>query len=139
MEKRSIVGYNVSMNSIALLIILWGLCAFTRGFLFTRLHLKFWKSLIPIYGTYLLFKRIWTKQMAILYIGSILLFPIIQNSSYTGTITSIVLFACLVVQFIGWTGQAYYCAKELDESSVNGLLLALLFPIIAIKMGIKKS
>ncbi len=127
------------MNSSVFLIIVWFVYAISRAFLFSRLQLKFWESLIPIYGTHRLFMEIWSKQMAILYIGAILVLGILLNSAFVGTTTSIILFVCLLILFVGWTGQAYYCALYLNESWIQGLLLALFFPIFSIALGRKKN
>lgn len=126
------------MNSIIYFIALWFICALTRCLLFKKIDLIPWNSVIPAYGTYVLFKKIWSTDVAVIYIIATFAFMFTLVSTYSGNVTNMVLAITVTIMFIGWTGQAYYLANQLNESALNGILLALIFPVFSIVLGLKK-
>ncbi|MDO4468033.1 MAG: DUF5684 domain-containing protein [Bacillota bacterium] len=52
------------MNTTTVLsIIALGLIVLGKAFIFKKMNVEMWKSLIPIYSDYILFKKVWNTKM----------------------------------------------------------------------------
>lgn len=57
------------MIAMALLAVLWVLMVIARWFMFTKAGEKGWKSLIPVYSDYTLFKLVWNTKSFWIWCG----------------------------------------------------------------------
>lgn len=117
--------------------------------MFTKAGEAGWKSIIPIYSSYVLFKLVWTAKDFAIFAGSIVLANIVAMAGGVTTmqggdvvagsapnpIFAILAFACLIVTIVWGIRLALKTAKAYGKGTGFGIGLVLLPSIFTLILG----
>ena len=127
------------MNWIVILFVAWLICAIVRTKLFVKLEMEWWKSLIPFYGTYLVFEKVWDVNVFWGYMICFIVLLFIWNHGYIGMSAALLEVVCSIGIVYGWTGHCFYMNKYLKGNIIMGYGLAILFPVFGLILGFQKE
>lgn len=129
----------IKMKLLIICLIVWGVCALIRMKIFKKLELPSWYSLIPFFGTCMLFKKVWNIHWFVLYMLGIALTAYYFTFGVQEFSANLMYVIGVLLMLIGWTGEKYYLSKKLEYGPVMGLGLALLYPIFLLVIAFKKK
>ncbi|MGM9947378.1 hypothetical protein [Floccifex sp.] len=114
------------------------LCLVTRCFVFQKLNIAAWKSMIPFYGSYSLLKTLQKTNIFYIYSGSFFICVLcwFMKMDWIG---AILFIGCGIVFVCYWLTICYYVCKACKKNVFFYLLLVFLQPLAFILMGCKKE
>ena len=118
------------------IIILW---IVARWKFFTKFNEDGWKSLIPFYSDYMMFKLTWkTKYFFISLVASILMGVLMQNTN-PSVMDSLCLTICEMIVFITFIVRSFYVGRKLNQNLIVSFLLFFFEPIVLLIVCLKKE
>jgi len=106
--------------------------------IFTKMGEAGWKSIIPIYNEYILFKRTWNTKMFWISLAIGVLGGIV-DAAVDNTAGSIIGGVCTIVTFVIFIMQLYYQSKSFGHGGGFTVGLVLLNTIFVLILGFGKS
>jgi hypothetical protein len=117
--------------------------------LFRKLGEKPWKSIVPYYNTYIMYKRTWSKKAFWIYFLSSTMFNIAQNTSKSlaqsmpdsgwGTIIILIAFPLGIIAAICSILYALRIAEAFGKGKLFCVGLLVVYPIFIAILGFGKS
>lgn len=145
-EIADLTAQGISLHTIAVimgayllvLLILAIIWVIANWKIFTKMGEAGWKSIIPIYNGYILFKRTWNTRM--FWISVIVGCATgLVDKFVDGTLGSVISGILVIVAFVIFVKQLYYQSKAFGHGAGFTVGLVLLNTIFVLIMGFDKS
>ncbi|MBR3313667.1 MAG: hypothetical protein IKG18_05970 [Atopobiaceae bacterium] len=148
----ALAGFGAILMVLALVV--WVLTIIAHWKMFTRAGVEGWKSIIPIYSDYMLFKIVWNTQNFFIYLGIVIVYAILSGlnnalgpqvtvDAYGNYVTSgspniflsILSFAAAIAMLVWYVRLQLKTAYAYSKSTGFGVGLVLLNTIFILILG----
>ena len=92
-------NYTVLIVIVCVIFVLWLLTAIARWRTFNKMGEHGWKAFIPFYGYYVIFKKCWSKNAAVNYICTTIVYIFFQAGVYKSSDQTIEIL-CSIAELI---------------------------------------